>query len=217
MIDLLYHDPLIFFITAIMLVISLSVHEFFHAWTADRLGDPTPRLAGRLTLNPIAHLDPVGTILLFFAGFGWGRPVPFDPFNLHNPKKDAAVISVAGPASNMGMALVAGLLLQWMIATPLFVFPAIWAAILEQFIFFNVLLAVFNLIPIHPLDGFKVVAGLLPKKYYRDWLSLERYGLLFLLLLIIPFFGQSPVHGLIIPIVEFIVSFLIPGGNGTVI
>ena len=95
MINLLYQNPIEFFFVAILLLVAISVHEFAHAFAADHLGDPTPRLAGRLTLNPLAHLDPIGTFLLFFAGFGWGKPVPFDPFNLRNPVKDAAIISFA--------------------------------------------------------------------------------------------------------------------------
>lgn len=217
MITLLYQNPLEFLITALLLVVALSIHEFSHAWAADRLGDPTARLAGRLTLNPLAHLDPIGTLLILIVGFGWGKPVPFDIFNLRNPRRDAALISVAGPASNMLMAIGSSLLLRWMVVTPLAVFPAFWAVILENLIYFNVLLAVFNLIPVHPLDGFKVVGGLLPEKYYKDWLSLERYGILFLILLIFPIFGGSAIFNFIGPVVDFILSFLLPQPVGGII
>src|SRR3989338_7102351 len=89
------------FIVIIALLSAITIHEFSHAWVADRLGDPTPRLMGRVTLNPLAHLDPIGTIALLLIGFGWGKPVPFDPFNLENPRRDSALIALAGPASNL--------------------------------------------------------------------------------------------------------------------
>ncbi len=217
MINLLLQNPIQFLIVAILLIIAISIHEFSHALAADRLGDPTPRLAGRLTLHPAAHLDPIGTLLLFFVGFGWGKPVPFDPFNLHNPKKDAAIISFAGPLSNLIMAIAGSLLLRIVAILPSLAMSSFFSEIVTTFIYFNVLLAVFNLIPIHPLDGFKVVAGLLPKKYYDDWLSLERYGMIFLILLIFPFFGGSPISTVMSPIVNFILSFLLPTRIGGII
>lgn len=217
MFALLFQNPLEFLIVAILLIAAISIHEFSHAFASDQLGDPTARLAGRLTLNPSAHLDPVGTLLLFFAGFGWGKPVPFDPFNLREPKRDSALISFAGPLSNLAMAVLSSILLRIfsnIIPLPL---GAVVGDILTLFIYFNVLLAVFNLIPIHPLDGFKVVGGLLPKKYYYDWMQLERYGMIFLLLLIFPFFGNSPITSVISPIVNFILSFLVPIKIGGII
>lgn len=217
MLHLLSQDPLQFIIIAVLLLIAISVHEFSHAATADHLGDPTPRLAGRITLNPTAHLDPIGTFLLLFVGFGWGKPVPFDPFNLRNPKRDSAIISFAGPFSNLVMALASSIFLRLTSNFPSLAIGSFIAEVLSLFIYFNVLLAVFNLIPIHPLDGFKVVAGLLPKKYYHDWLSLERYGMIFLILLIFPFFGGSAITSLISPMVNFFLSFLLPTRIGGVI
>lgn len=217
MINLLFQSPIQFFIVAILLVIAISIHEFSHALAADKLGDPTPRLAGRLTLNPKSHLDPIGILLLFFVGFGWGKPVPFDPFNLRDSKKDSAIISVAGPLSNLLMAISGSILLRLTSFLPLFSLNIFLFDIVSLFIYFNVLLAVFNLVPIHPLDGFKVVGGLLPKKYYGDWMSLERYGMIFLLLMIFPFFGGSPITTLISPIVNFLLSFLLPTKIGGII
>ncbi len=217
MINIFYQNPLAFILIAVLLILAISIHEFSHAFAADHLGDPTPRLAGRLTLSPLAHLDPIGTILLFFAGFGWGKPVPFDPFNLRDPKRDSAVISFAGPFSNLLMAVLASFILQIGSKIPFLFFLPFFIQVLGLFIYFNVLLAIFNLIPIHPLDGFKVVAGLLPKKYYNDWLSLEPYGMIFLILLIFPFFGGSPITSLISPIVNLILSFLLPTRVGGII
>ena len=214
MISLLFQNPVAFIIIAALLVMALSVHEFAHAFAAEKLGDPTPKLMGRLTLNPKAHLDPVGTMLLLVAGFGWGRPVPFDPFNLRNPKRDAAVISFAGPLSNLVMALVSAILIRIFISLADFPLSGFLTEILGLFLYFNIILAVFNLMPVSPLDGFKVVAGLLPEKYYRDWMELERYGVIFLLLLIFPFFGSSAILKVISPIVSFIMSVLLPGSPG---
>lgn len=217
MIDLLFQNPIQFFIIATLLVIAISIHEFSHALAADRLGDPTPKLAGRLTLRPSAHLDPIGTLLLFFVGFGWGKPVPFDPFNLRDPKRDSALISIAGPMSNIMMAIFASIVLRIISLTPILAINVFLSDIISSFIYFNVLLAVFNLVPIHPLDGFKVVGGLLPKKYYEDWMSLERYGMIFLILMIFPFFGGSPITTLISPVVNFLLSFLLPTKIGGII
>src|SRR3989338_2044892 len=110
MLDLLFSNPLVFAAAALSLLAAITVHEFAHAYAADRLGDPTPRLQGRLTLNPLVHLDPIGTLLLFVIGFGWGKPVQFDPYNLENPKRDAAIISFAGPVSNLILATIAALI-----------------------------------------------------------------------------------------------------------
>src|SRR3990167_3483958 len=112
MLGFLFTDPLQFLIWAAALVSAVTVHEFAHAWTAVRLGDPTPKLQGRLTLNPLAHLDPLGTLMLLLVRFGWGKPVVFDPYNLKNPRRDAAVISLAGPAANLLLASILSVLLR---------------------------------------------------------------------------------------------------------
>lgn len=214
MLDLLFQSPLSFLIFAIILLIVVTVHEFSHAFIADRLGDPTPGLMGRLTLNPLAHLDPVGTILFILAGFGWGKPVPFDPFNLKHPKKDSALVSFAGPASNLIIAILAAIFLNFFVYSPFISISFFVADIFVTFIRLNLLLAIFNLVPVHPLDGFRVVAGLLPQKYYHDWLDLEKYGMIFLIFLIFPFFGTAPIFKLIGPILNFFMSILIPAQLG---
>lgn len=203
MLYVLFQNPLSFFLFLFLLIIVITVHEFSHAFAADHLGDPTPKLAGRLTLNPLSHLDPIGSLLFVLAGFGWGKPVPFDPYNLKSPKKDSALISFAGPLSNIIMAVLASILLRFFISDMIY-----------TFIRLNILLAVFNLIPVHPLDGFRVVAGLLPQKYYPDWLELERYGMIFLIFLIFPFFGSAPIFFILNPIINFFISILIPSQLG---
>ncbi len=215
-----FSNPLAFIYWLVALVVAITIHEFSHALTADRLGDPTPRLQGRLTLNPLAHLDPLGTILLVIARFGWGKPVVFDPFNLRNPRRDAAIISLAGPVSNLIVATVSALILQILFAyrlpivsspSPIALIGYFAIGLLQPVIVLNVILAVFNLVPIHPLDGFKIVGGILPEEYARQWAELEPYGLVFLLFLIFPFFGgTSPISQLISPVINFILNLLLP-------
>ena len=168
---------LTFLIVFAVLVFCISVHEFAHAYAANRLGDPTPKALGRLTLNPMAHLDPLGTLLLVVAGFGWGRPVPFNPNYLQNPRRDSAIISLAGPFTNFLFALLFSLLYK--------VMPVgIVSEVLTLVVYLNLVLGFFNLIPINPLDGFKVVWGLLPYQLSIQWMDLAPYGIYFLLILI---------------------------------
>lgn len=204
-----FANPLQLIISFGALVIAITVHEFAHAWVADHLGDPTPRLQGRLTLNPLAHLDPLGTILILVVGFGWGRPVEFDPFNLRSPRKDAALISLAGPASNILLAVVASLLLRILVVAG---YGLVAMPILGTIITLNLVLAVFNLIPVGPLDGFKIVAGFLSAKQAKEWNQLERYGMFFLVLLLLPLFsGASLVSRVLYPILNILIPLFIPG------
>ncbi len=209
MLQYLFTNPFSFAIWAAALLVAVTVHEFAHAWTADHLGDPTARLAGRVTLNPLAHLDPIGTLMLLIFRFGWGKPVPIDPFNLRNPRRDAAVISFAGPAADLVLALILSLIIR---LSHLFLSSAIIIqTILLPFITLSVILAIFNLIPIHPLDGGKVLIGLLPRENaYKIDIFLNRYGFFILIFLIFPFFGTSPIIAIISPIINLILSLLIP-------
>lgn len=202
----LFSDPLVFLLYFASLVICITIHEFAHAFVADRLGDPTPSLSGRVTLNPLAHLDPLGTIALILFRFGWGKPVPFDPYNLKDPKKDSALIALAGPASNLILATILSLILR--------LFPlgdTLPGAFLYAVITINVGLAIFNLIPIHPLDGGKILIGFAPKEVAYEWdQTLHRYGIIILLFLFLPLYnGISPLSALLDPIISFILKLLL--------
>lgn len=190
------------------IVIAVTVHEFCHAKTADNLGDPTPQTMGRITLDPRAHLDLVGSLLFLMFGFGWGKPVPYDPYNLKNPRRDAAMIALAGPMSNFVMAIGASFVLRFFVGAngaPLF------ALFLTTFITTNLVLGIFNFIPIAPLDGFRIVGGLLPENQADEWYSLERYGFLLLLFFILPFAGgRSMLQTFVSPVINFLAGLLLP-------
>jgi len=204
MLQTLFSSPLLFLIWAISLVMAISIHEYAHAKAADTLGDPTPRSDGRLTLNPKAHLDPLGTLSLLFLGFGWGRPVGFDPYNLRNPKRDSALIALAGPASNLLFALVLSLILRFTaIPLVLTLFPIL--------IMMNVTLAIFNLVPVYPLDGEKILFGLLPTETAIEFAKImQQYGTVILILMLLPIAGgTSPISALISPVISFVSSLLL--------
>ena len=207
-INLLQTNPIVAIAFIIGLVTAITIHEFAHAFVAYRLGDPTAKLAGRLTLNPASHLDPIGTLALLIVGFGWGKPTPFDPFNLRNIKRDSALISVAGAVSNFLLALLLSIpyLVAYFTGNLSLTLNTIYN-ILSIVIWINLILGVFNLIPIAPLDGFKVLAGLLPRDWYHDFIQTERYGIFILLLLLI----TNAVGRIIFPIVSLLFGFLIPG------
>lgn len=171
----------------IALLTAIDVHEFSHAWMAYRLGDPTAKNMGRLTLNPLAHLDLLGTLMLLVAGFGWGKPVPFNPYNLRNgPQAGMAMVSFAGPLANLFTASLFALPLRlgWIANSPGGRFIPSPGDVLEIVILINIVLAVFNLLPIAPLDGFKVAVGLLPSRWAYPLSRLEYYGPLILILLV---------------------------------
>lgn len=198
--------------------IAISIHEAAHAWMADRLGDPTARLNGRMTLNPIAHADLYGTILiplfLMFIGspfvFGWAKPVPVDPFNLKDPKKDSAIISFAGPLANILLAVLLSLILRIVITpfSPVVYYSQLFFVLIK----FNIVIAVFNLIPVHPLDGGKILVGLLSEELGRKVdLFLNQYGTILLLMLIFPLIRGTSIISLIIsPIINLFLSILLP-------
>ncbi len=211
LIDLLINSPILFVPIFAALVTAITVHEFAHAFAADKLGDPTPRLMGRLTINPLKHMDPFGTLLMLFLNFGWGRPVVFDPYNLKNPRRDTAIISFAGPLSNLLLASVLSIILKIMASAGI---GGLFAIIAPLFIKFNVTLAIFNLIPVHPLDGGKILIGLLPPHEARvvDRI-MTQYGLLILLfILVVPVFGGTTfVNAILTPIVNALMKVYMPG------
>ena len=188
--------------------ISLSVHEAAHAWMADRLGDPTARLSKRLTLNPLAHVDPLGTLMLFIFGFGWGKPVPFDPYNLRNPRRDAGLISLSGPVANLILAAILSIFIRLPLSANYFLLTTLLIPIITL----NVRWAIFNLLPFHPLDGGKVLVGFLPQEQaLKVEEILEAYQLIFLMLIIFPLFGQSLIGLIVEPIADLILKILLPG------
>lgn len=197
-------NPFLFFVWAASLVIAITVHEFAHALAADRLGDPTPRVSKRLTLNPLAHLDPLGTVALLFIGFGWGKPVVFDPYNLRNPRRDAAIISLAGPVSNIILATGIAVLMRFI------PFNIALNSIFSLLIQLNVTLAVFNLVPVYPLDGEKILVGFLSPALAREYsLLMRQYGTFILIFLLLPMGGTSAISALISPIISFISGLLL--------
>ena len=184
------------FISFIVLLFSLTVHEMAHAWTADRLGDPTARMLGRVSLNPIVHADPIGTILFPLIAMvsnapliGWAKPVPVNPRNLGHPRRDYVFVAAAGPVSNLLMALAAAMVLRLVTITPVTLgepnVSAPLASLLGQLLRLNVLLAIFNMIPIPPLDGGNVLSGLLPYRLESSFNKIRPYGFLLLYALII--------------------------------
>ena len=182
-------------ISLIVLIFSVILHELAHGLVADRLGDPTPRLAGRLTLNPRPHIDNMMSIilplLLIFSGspiiIGGAKPMPVDPFNLKDGRKDIALVALSGPAMNLILAIAASIFLR----LPIYEFP-ILAFILMKIITINLMLAIFNLLPMPPLDGSKVFAMILPKREANAYLSLEKFGMMIIFfLLLFPIAGFS--------------------------
>ncbi|OGO40568.1 MAG: hypothetical protein A2Z04_03745 [Chloroflexi bacterium RBG_16_57_9] len=171
-------------VLTIALVFGLTLHEFAHAWTAVQLGDPTPRSHGRLTLNPRAHLDVLGTLLFYIAGIGWAKPVPYNPYNLRvGVKQGGLLVSAAGPLMNLLVAIIAAALLRF-ILVPVQA-PRLLITAVSFIASFNILLSVFNLLPIAPLDGFRVLVGLLPYPWSYEWARFEQYGPLILMFLIL--------------------------------
>lgn len=194
-------------IWVIAFLISGAFHEFAHAWSAFRLGDSTAQMEGRLTVNPIPHIDPTGLIFLIIMaasgmGIGWMKPVPVNLYNLRNPRRDFMLISLAGPVSNI------------ILAVPFAVIIHLWpylvtggtpiGKLVEVFLMINVLLAAFNIIPVYPLDGSKVVAGLLPDRFADQWEKTYNFG--WWILIALMFTGMLRL--VMYPIMNFILTIL---------
>lgn len=182
--QLIIENPIYGVAAIVAIVFAISFHEFAHAYAAYRLGDNTAKDLGRLTINPLKHLDIVGTLLLIIAGFGWGKPVPFNPYNLKNQKWGPAIVSIAGPLSNVILAVIAGVLLKVLAMNGLPVDNGL-SFLLFNLVIINIVLAIFNLIPVPPLDGSKILYAFLPERMTGSVVALERYGPFILIFLVI--------------------------------
>jgi Zn-dependent protease len=208
------------FISFIVLLFSLTVHEMAHAWTADRLGDPTARQLGRVSLNPLVHADPIGTVLFPLIALitrvpliGWAKPVPVSFRHLRHPRRDFVMVAAAGPASNLVIAFVASLMLGVMPVSPVVLgepnVSAPLATLLTMAVHLNVLLAVFNMLPIPPLDGGNVLSGLLPRPLAAVFDQVRPYGFLLLYALLL----TDGFYYLVVRPSIFVYSWL-PGFSG---
>jgi Zn-dependent protease len=208
-------------VVAIMLLIGLPVHEFSHALVAYRLGDGTAKMFGRLTLNPIAHFDPIGGSLLALTfigsawsggaiGFGWAKPTPVNPMNLDGGRRGEALVAAAGPVSNFVLAALAALPLRYIIATDAIDLGSLPVQVLALFVQINLLLMIFNFIPIPPLDGSKVMFAFMDRRTeYQVRPFLEQYGFFILLALLFFPFGNSIGSRIILPILDALFSLLV--------
>jgi len=201
-------------ILAAPILIAVTFHEVAHGWVAERLGDPTARLLGRLTLNPIKHLDPIGTLVFFLTRMiGWAKPVPVNPLNFRDPLNGMMWVAIAGPVTNLFLAAVSAAILRLLIASSILFDPSI-SFVMEPIrmmiymsVIINVGLAVFNFIPIPPLDGSKVLMGLLSREQAEVFARLEPYGFIILILFIMTNIDRM----ILSPIIGFTVSLLLGG------
>lgn len=190
---------------AFALLVAITVHEAAHAWMAYKLGDHTAKYAGRVTLNPLAHLDPIGTIMIFIANFGWGKPVPYNPYHLKDPKKGAALIALAGPMANFITALLLSIVLQHF---PFFtLFGSSLGAFTQNIVYFtiylNIALMCFNILPIAPLDGSKLIGAFIPNQHYEQYQEYLRMGPFILIgLIILQNFGINILGRIIMPLID---------------
>jgi Zn-dependent protease len=195
------------------LLLALTIHEFAHGWVAYRLGDPTAKLAGRLTLNPLRHLDPIGTIAFFLIKIGWAKPVPVNAAYFKNPRKDMLWVALAGPMTNLAMAVISAVATKvvWLLMEILPASPVVNAlfvplnAMLIASVWINLVLCIFNFLPIPPLDGSRILSGILPPDLARSFAGVERYG--FILILVLAFSGI--LAKVILPIIHFANTLLL--------
>ena len=201
-----------------VLLTAFAVHEFAHAWAADRFGDPTPRSMGRLTLNPLAHLDPIGSLMLVAVGFGWAKPVPVNPYALARRSSSAMMwVSLAGPISNLLMALIAAIPFKLGLVSGFGAFTNQGTVLptldyfLYEFVYINLVLMLFNLIPIFPLDGEKVLEYFLPASGARALENIRPYGpmILMVIIFVLPLVGINIIGTIIDPVFNFITRLLI--------
>lgn len=208
LISLLFTAPILFIAIFIALVISITFHEFFHVLVARLQGDTTGERMGRLTLNPLVHLDPWGTMAILFIGFGWGNPAPFNPYNLKNQKWGPAFVAMGGPASNLILIIVFGIILK--IVYPIFGPLNYLTIFLQALVGFNGVLMVFNLIPVPPLDGSYLLRAVLGTQFAHisDWLDMNGPKILLGLIIISWIFNLSIFGYIIDPILSLISRIL---------
>jgi Zn-dependent protease len=202
---------LILSLLAVPILLAVTVHEVAHGWVANKLGDPTARLAGRLTLNPFKHLDPIGTLVFVITRMvGWAKPVPVNPYNLRNPQRDMIWVAAAGPAANIllasGFALIYHIFNNWLdfsvgpVTTPV-------VAVAQLGVYINLGLATFNILPIPPLDGSNILMGILPRDLAIQYERITPYGFIILLILIF----TNLVSTVLFPIINTMADLLLKG------
>jgi len=200
-----------------ILLITLTIHEFSHGYVAYLLGDDTAKRAGRLTLNPISHIDPVGLLMLFIVRIGWAKPVPVNPYNFKNQKRDMAITAAAGPAANFAMAIILSVIFNLLkTANPNLLYSGsvlaqLFTGMLVYAILINLALGIFNLIPIPPMDGSKILGGFLSDEAYYKYTAQERKGaqILMIIFAISFVFKLNIIGALIIPPLNFFLKLLI--------
>ena len=211
-------DPATLIARIIVLIFAFTIHEFAHAWTATQFGDDTPSLYGRLTLNPVAHLDPMGSIVLLLVGFGWAKPVPVNPYVL-NRRSGAAMmlVALAGPFSNLILAILAAIPFRfgWVNFADVFMaesafFPTA-AKVLYEFVLINLILMLFNMIPLAPLDGEKILGYFAPPSIERTLDTIRPYGpmILIMIAIVLPYFGIDPIGWLLGPPLNALFGILV--------
>jgi len=189
LLPLLFSNPALFMVWVLAIVFGITVHEFAHAYAAYKMGDNTAKYLGRLTLNPLKHLDVFGFLMLVLVGFGWGKPVPFNPYNLRYKKIGPALVAVAGPLANFIFLIIFGLALRIIVQYSALDASNLFVQLIIFLVQLNLILIIFNLLPIPPLDGSKVLYAILPASKQNVVIFLEKYGIYFLLAILI--FGSS--------------------------
>ncbi len=211
LINLLFENPIYFFVVAVVVVVALTVHEFAHAVAATSLGDPTAKQEGRLTLNPASHLSLLGSVFLLFVGFGWGKPVPFNPYNLRLQKWGPAIVAVAGPFSNLILAIIFGLSLRVISHYSLFSPDNLLVIFLYFSVLLNISLMFFNLLPLAPLDGSKILFAFISDyKFAKLRQVLETQGTFILISLVfLESFSGLNVFGSFFSVIQEWISHLV--------